>query len=355
MSLQGFYTERGLALAGKLAAGTKLTITKVTAGSGETAESAAALSQEKQTLTVGAAAAEGNQATLHATLAEAYASADYALAELGVYANDPDEGEILYQVFTLEEGRNIHAGGESVYRFYLKETVGEDGIGVLCSPAGLLVDEDLQPLRTAVFAKTPAGKSVTLTPAELPDYLKALPRMLTDNLTITLTAGTVTQDIELEGLYGGGRLWIKAADGADVQFAKSFLVNRCKTVFFERLKFVGGRVYDKGHFVAYASLVYVTSCTFDSANDSEATGFIATAGSQAFLENSTFTNCKRAAQIMSSSIVSIQNANASGNSTGIFVYGGGICMLSGSTPDLLGGTSNGKSGGLIVKANGTLL
>ena len=43
MSLQGFYTTNGLALAAKLAAGTGLTITRVTAGSGETAESAAAL------------------------------------------------------------------------------------------------------------------------------------------------------------------------------------------------------------------------------------------------------------------------------------------------------------------------
>ena len=42
MSLQGFYTTKGLALAAKLAAGTGLTLTRVTAGSGEPAASAAA-------------------------------------------------------------------------------------------------------------------------------------------------------------------------------------------------------------------------------------------------------------------------------------------------------------------------
>ena len=64
MSLQGFYTTKGLALAAKLAAGTGLTITRVTAGSGETAASAAALAQERQTLTVGEAAVSGQSAVL---------------------------------------------------------------------------------------------------------------------------------------------------------------------------------------------------------------------------------------------------------------------------------------------------
>ena len=49
MSLQGFYTTKGLALAAKLAAGTGLTITRVTAGSGETAASAAAPKAKRRT------------------------------------------------------------------------------------------------------------------------------------------------------------------------------------------------------------------------------------------------------------------------------------------------------------------
>ena len=119
MSLQGFYTTKGLALAAKLAAGTGLTITRVTAGSGETAASAAALAQERQTLTVGEAAVSGQSAVLPTTLAEAGASAAYTLTELGVYARDPQEGEILYQVFRLSEGRAITAGGGSESKPYL--------------------------------------------------------------------------------------------------------------------------------------------------------------------------------------------------------------------------------------------
>lgn len=207
----------------------------------------------------------------------------------------------------------------------------------------------------AVFAKTPAGKSVTLTPAELPDYLKALPRMLTENLTITLTAGTVTKDIELAGLYGGGHLWIKAAEGADVQFAKSFMVLRCKSVFFSGLKFVGGQVYNGAHFVAYESFVWMSGCSFDAESNPTENGFIATNGSRAFLENGAFTNCKTAAQAIGSSTVTLSNMSGSGNTVGNSVWNGGIILLYGSTPELLGGASNAKDGGLIVKANGTLL
>jgi len=43
------------------------------------------------------------------------------------------------------------------------------------------------------------------------------------------------------------------------------------------------------------------------------------------------------------------------NTMGAHVWNGGTVLLGGSTPDLLGGSANQKSGGIIVKKNGTLL
>ena len=88
MNLQGYYTTQGAALAARIAAGTAaLTVTKVTAGSGQTAlPSAAALADTKQTLSVGAARVSGSTAVLPVTLAEASAAGGYTLTELGVYA-----------------------------------------------------------------------------------------------------------------------------------------------------------------------------------------------------------------------------------------------------------------------------
>ena len=157
MSFQGFYTTKGLARAAKMAAGTKLTITKVTAGSGVTVKDAPALAGEKQTLTAGTAAVSGATAVLPVTLAEAGVSAAYSLTELGVYAQDPNAGEILFQVFRMDTPVPLTASGENAYRFYLKQTMGAAGITVTCSPAGLLIDEDLEPVRTALAKKPDAA------------------------------------------------------------------------------------------------------------------------------------------------------------------------------------------------------
>ena len=69
-------------------------------------------------------------------------------------------------------------------------------------------------------------------------------------------------------------------------------------------------------------------------------------------------NCKTAMLTSGSSIVTVYSDNEdgfSGSGTGAYAYHGGIVLLAGRTPDLLGGNTNSKSGGLIVKRDGTLL
>ena len=218
MNLQGFYTAKGFALAAKVSAGTKLTITKVTAGSGTTATSALALAEEKQTLTVGTAEISGQTATLPVTLAEVKAGASYTLTELGVYASDPEEGEILYQVFRLDTSRGITAGGESVYRFYLRESMGAGGVTVTCSPVGLLIDEDLAPTRSRVLATGAPTRTVSLAASELRSYIDHLPRMLTEDLHITVN-GTVADRLTIDGFFGSGSIRIVGheTDGCTMQ------------------------------------------------------------------------------------------------------------------------------------------
>ena len=259
MSLQGFYTTKGLALAAKLAAGTGLTITRVTAGSGETAESAAALAQERQTLTVGEAAVSGQSAVLPTTLAEAGASAAYTLTELGVYARDPQEGEILYQVFRLSEGRAITAGGGSAYRFYLKQTVGAAGVTVTCSPAGLLTGEDLQPLRTALARKPDAvqgnitlhvaktGNDTTGDGSESKPYLtiqkalSSLPKLLLARADIVIHGGTYEEAVLVYGFSGPNSLTIGGAENETVKIKTVDIraVNLAEAVQLRNVELVG--------------------------------------------------------------------------------------------------------------------
>ncbi len=111
--MQGYFTTKGLALSAKLLTGDTLSISRVVAGSGQTQTTAAALSGPCQTLAVNAPTHSGDTATIPATLAAASASGSYNLTELGVYANDSDEGEILYKIYKLSKPVSITAGSSS--------------------------------------------------------------------------------------------------------------------------------------------------------------------------------------------------------------------------------------------------
>ena len=97
MNIQGTYTNKGLALTAKTAVGACLRVTRVVGGSGYTADipNAAALSEIRQTLAVGEARCAGSTAVLPVTLAAVGFESSYTLTELGVYAKDPNEVEIL--------------------------------------------------------------------------------------------------------------------------------------------------------------------------------------------------------------------------------------------------------------------
>lgn len=150
MTLQGFYTNKGRALAAKITAGTtEMTVTRIVAGSGHTADipSATDLPEQKQTLHTGIPSVSGSTATLPVTLLEAEAASSYDLTELGVYAADPDAGEILFQVYQLDRAEHIVTSDENALRFYLRQSIGSDGVTVTCSPAGVLLEEDIAELR----------------------------------------------------------------------------------------------------------------------------------------------------------------------------------------------------------------
>ena len=359
MNLQGFYTAKGFALAAKVSAGTKLTITKVTAGGGTTAAGALALAEEKQTLTVGTAEISGQTATLPVTLAEASAPLPYVLTEIGVYASDPEEGEILYQVFRLDTSRGITAGGESVYRFYLRESMGAGDVTVACSPAGLLVDEDLAPIRGKVLATSVPSRAVTLTAAELQGYLNALPKMLTENITLNVT-GTLDSALSLSGFYGSGSLTIDGGQAFTLSNSNIALyVANCRImVSFYNMTILSTTAGGSAGavdtcYLSNSSRIDFVRCTIQGGGYN--TGVRPRGVCVTSLQNCTLTGNYMALDIEDGSVATVIDATCSENTIGGRVYHGGILLLAGTTPELLGGTSNSKLGGIIAKADGTLI
>ena len=349
MSFQGFYTTKGLALAAQIAAGTKLTITKVTAGSGETAKTAAALAQEQQTLTAGTAAVSGETAVLPVTLAETSVPAAYSLTELGVYARDPDAGVILFQVFRLEKPLPLTAGGENAYRFYLKQTMGAAGIAVTCSPAGLLTDEDLQPLRTSLAKKPDAVQESTVLHvaktgsdengdgSEAAPYLtiqkavNTLPRLLLHRVIIRVHGGTYDEDVVLAAFCGHENLVLQGASGESVRVKTVYVYQCIPTVFVENLTLTGvlASYYN-------VSLVF-SDCRSVLANQITCTGAVASAVGGAFRFNivgmAQVTNCvisnKPIAIDVNGAVVYLNSSDKGTNNTVGIRCGSGYGMLGG--------------------------
>lgn len=367
MKIQGYFTGKGLILSSKLASGDVLTITRVLAGSGQTANpaKAIALSQVKQTLAVNTPVHNGNTAVIPATLAAAHASANYTLTELGVYAKDPDEGEILYKVYRLDTPVEVVSGSAMVLRFYLEETVSEAAnVTVLCSPAGLITETDFAPVKNVVHKTNAPARSVTISASELPAYIASLPRLLTDALTINVS-GELTEKLRISDLYGSGQLTIKAdALGTAVLGMTQVVqcrvaVQFCNIAFQEPTEGFGNAeaaVHNS------ASVVYLQSCSitgqYSTAGGNSGFGVSVADSGVTYTHELKVSNSKIALRASYGAVLSCYSSDASSfsdNYYGAQVYRGGTILLSGATPNTVGGVANIKDGGLIVSAAGTLL
>lgn len=102
-------TQKGLALQSKLIAGTSLVITKAVTGAGyvdpaKLAEQTA-VTTEKQTMKFREVTyPESGKCAVPVYLTNESLTTGYTAKQIGIYATDPDEGEILYFLCQAEEG-----------------------------------------------------------------------------------------------------------------------------------------------------------------------------------------------------------------------------------------------------------
>ena len=363
MNIQGTYTNKGLALTAKTAAGACLRVTRVVGGSGHTPDipNAAQLPEIRQTLAVGEARCAGDTAVLPVTLAAAGQGATYTLTELGVYAEDPNEGEILYCVYRLDEQVTIQAGSDTVLRFYLRQTVSKDGgATVLCSPSGLITESDCGPVRKMVLAASVPKRYVALPASELQAYLDALPRLLTEQFVITLS-GTHTQVIEVLDFYGCGSLTFRADNLEDCVLTRSIFVSNCRVpVMMEKLNWNLGSdiMQTESCILCSGGEVMAWECSFNGYVPPEG-GMIgrgATTVNRAYfyLQDCKFHNLYIAANCHCAGHIDIietdKGGEYSGNYIGVYNQYAGLVMLANGIPSTLGGTTNiMNNGGAIIQ------
>ena len=351
MNIQGTYTNKGLALTAKTAAGACLRVTRVVGGSGHTPDvlNAAQLPEIRQTLAVGEARCTGDTAVLPVTLAAVGLESSYTLTELGIYAEDPNEGEILYCVYRLDEPVTIQAGSDTVLRFYLRQTVSKDGgAAVLCSPAGLITESDCAPVRKKVLTTDVPSRAVTISVLELQAYLDALPRLLTEHHDITLS-GTNWDIISVKGFYGCGSLTFRANDLGDCVFTKGFRIANCSVPLnMEKLKWELDETASPYRYCIFCqrSAVYAEVCSFNGrAKDGRGVGAFYNAS--AVLANCAFHDLGCVVSTSWGGCVEVYGDNPEeygDNDAGICQVRGGLVLLGERVPDTLGGMYNERNG-----------
>lgn len=269
MKLTGYYTTAGEKIAAGLLAGKTLSITRITAGSGSTALSAAALAQEQQDLGPCEPEVSGTTAVLRCTLSSDQASAPYFLRELGVYALDSAGKDTLYLIFRLDEEVSINPAFRLVLRFNLEQTLSDGaGVEVTAPLTGLATQEELKTKADLVggqvpYAQTPhliknatlyvdaaLGSDANPGTQEAPfktiqAAVNSLPRDLgTSSVNIYVADGSYQEDVFISGFTGGTGyrpFVLKSASGSNTGVEiQSVSINNCSTtVRMQDLSFTG--------------------------------------------------------------------------------------------------------------------
>lgn len=208
-----------------------------------------------------------------------------------------------------------------------------------------------------VLAVSVPGRTVEIELSALQSYLDSLPKLLTEDLTIKVT-GSWTGIITVYGFYGSGSLTISGKDGCTL--TGNMTINRCSaSVQLFDMAFQAPATGLHQNSLLYAIVnrhLWMQNCSF--------VGNGACAGVEGYISSSIcvvdcpISDCNIAVESVANGRVVVFNNSVvtyANNTYGASVYRGGIILLGENTPDTLGAAANAHNGGIIAKANGTLI
>lgn len=110
-------TDKGLALESKMVKGATLTLTKCVSGNGivpiVNLNKQTAVSGIKQKLSIQSVSVDNNKFSIRTLLTNNSVSTGYNLSQIGFYASDPDDGEILYAIAQITTPKAIPSNSDS--------------------------------------------------------------------------------------------------------------------------------------------------------------------------------------------------------------------------------------------------
>lgn len=206
-----------------------------------------------------------------------------------------------------------------------------------------------------VLAVSVPTRSISLAASEVQGYLDALPRLLTEGLEIKIS-GTVPETLTIRNFYGSGGLTITNQSGQTYALTKGMLLDNCDIpiiVLWATITVDTAQETPYCVSISNTKYVYMSNCVLTGNGASRA---VTAMGNQStVLVSCTMKNHNICAFAYRGAVLTITGGTFADNTTGAYVYDGGVILLGGTTPNLLGGTANSHGGGVIVSANGTVI
>ena len=151
-------TNKGIALQAKQVSGATISFTRVVSGSGSVAttnlKEQTAVSSIEQTLSVESLKVLDGKYVIKIILSNDDLTDEYNLSQIGFYATDPDEGEILFAISQIDEKKKIPTGastpGYSIEFAFTFQNSNNATIVINPDMAGYVTREEIEDLVNAV-------------------------------------------------------------------------------------------------------------------------------------------------------------------------------------------------------------
>lgn len=191
---------------------------------------------------------------------------------------------------------------------------------------------------------------------ELQAYLNAQPKMLTENLTITVS-GTLNQTLGIPHFYGPCTLHIQAAERGGCTFQKGVTIRGEKIRFTNCLFSNNGAETHLDYECEAHQHVMLNLYTCDFAGNGKGSAIVVHDFGKIIATSCTIKHYNRAVTVTYGGMAVIgcdKAEDTQNNSDGAYLWKGGIVIINPGTDPLLGGAAHSKQGGIIILPNGTL-
>lgn len=205
---------------------------------------------------------------------------------------------------------------------------------------------------------TTPTQNIALAAEDLPAYIDALPRLLTNSYIISVT-GELSAPLEIQGFHGSGYIQIYGGSNSDFTMRNIVTIDRCSSqIILQNMNFFEPANLELNYGLidvdSSQCVVRIRNCSFTGLGDNSVTSAVsADYGSRAAIHNMSVQKMSIVALSQRASIISVYGGAYSANKIGAYVAYGSIVLI--ATSDvMLGGTTHKTSGGIVTKNDGTL-